>query len=353
MSSVRLRRSVVLATRHRAGLPEVAKAAERAGFNRIWCTESVGSDAIVRAQHLLAETTTIEVGTGIAYAFSRSPLSVAIASADLEGIFEGRFVLGLGAGTRGVRRRYGVMDFDHPAPRMAEYAAVVQAALGAERDLHFKGRFYAMDAPGLGLAQSSGSPRLYGAAVQPIMTRAVAAAFDGVALHSLAVQGPAWARQTLPALHLGAKAKGHWPNVAAWVITAVADEEAAARSLAGRQLAFYFSTPTYGTMAAGTPWEDEVTALATAASNGADGDTLTGLVSDDMVQALAVAGSPETVRQRLEAIEEHLGGEGVDELVLQVVQSPSAARTLDDALAVVEACGPGDRSGKEPGGGRA
>lgn len=335
-----VRRSVVLATSHLAVLAPVAQAVESAGFDRIWCTESLGSDALVRAQHLIHATTRLPVATGITYAFTRSPVATAVAAADLTALSRGRFALGLGAGTRGVRRRYGVAGFDHPAPRMAEYAHVVRAALAAVDGMRYQGDFYRVEAPGLALAGPAAGCQVYGAAVQPVMVRAMAASCDGVALHSLAVQGPVWARHTLPSLQAGAARSGRWPRVAAWTIVSVHEDERQARDQARRQLAFYFSTPTYGAMAVGTAWEQDVAALARAARAGGDLAGLTQMVTDVMIDRLTVSGSPAEVRHRLDEFESRLGGEGVDEVVLQIVQAPSADQTLEAALALVDTCRP-------------
>lgn len=344
--SSQLRRSIVLATSHRSCLVDIAQNAEAAGFYRVWCTESLGSDALVRAQLLLASTTKIKVATGIAYAFTRSPVALAVASADCAALYGGRFTLGIGAGTKGVRRRYGIIDFDHPAPRMAEYVEVLRAALDADRGLRYEGRYYTIEAPGLDLATDRGARvELYGAAVQPTMVRYMASACDGVALHGLAVQGPVWEQRTVPALERGAAGRER-PRLAAWVVTAVHDHCSVAIAMAKRQLAFYLSTPTYSAMATGTAWAGDVDTLARAARSGASMEELSSLVTPRMVDELTIAGTPTQVREKIEAMEVRLAAGGVDELVFQVVNVPSARETLDNALAVIDACKP-DRSGED------
>ncbi|MGH9281602.1 MAG: LLM class flavin-dependent oxidoreductase, partial [Acidimicrobiales bacterium] len=137
--STGLRRSLVFATDALEPLVELARAAEEAGFARVWTTEYPGRDAVARALAIALGTQRIGVGTGIAYAFTRAPLAMAGLAADVQRLAGGRFALGLGAGTRGVRRWYGA-GFDPPAPRLAAYVEQLEAAWSRWPDLAGAGR---------------------------------------------------------------------------------------------------------------------------------------------------------------------------------------------------------------------
>jgi alkanesulfonate monooxygenase SsuD/methylene tetrahydromethanopterin reductase-like flavin-dependent oxidoreductase (luciferase family) len=287
-----LHRSIVLATNHLQPLVQIAQAAEASGFYRVWTTEGSGGDAIARAQHIAANTKSILVATGIAYAFTRAPLAISVLAADVQETAGGRFALGLGSGTRGVReRRYGSI-FDHPAPRLAEYVELVRTVLRSHGGLSFHGQFYNVDFPQFELPHDRkqlDKIELYGAALAPIMTRYMAGSCDGVALHSLAVFEPYFEEVTLPAIKRGAESAGRPPRVAAW----------------------------------NREW-DEVARV----------------IPDDMVDELTVAGTAKQVGEKLEKLERRLGPLGVDELVLQVVGGETAQETLSNCLAVVAAGGP-------------
>ena len=56
---------------------ELAVAAEQAGLYRLWTTESLGSDGLLRAMAIGLATSRIQIGTGIAYTFPRLPLHAA------------------------------------------------------------------------------------------------------------------------------------------------------------------------------------------------------------------------------------------------------------------------------------
>ncbi len=335
-------RSIVLATSHLGPLVKVAQAAESAGFYRVWTTEGTGGDAIARAQHIAANTRSIRVATGIAYAFTRPPLAISVLAADVQEVSGGRFSLGVGSGTRGVReRRYGVV-FDHPAPRLAEYVNLVRTVLHARSGLSFQGRYYDVDFPQFGLPHDRvlrEKIELYGAALAPTMTRYMAASCDGVALHSLAVFEPYFEEVTAPAIRQGAESSGRRPRVAAWKITAAASDEDRARALARRQLAFYFSTPSYGSVIAGHRWEPVGAAIREESKRRLyrEWDEVAKVIPDDMVDGLTVAGTPEQVRDKLDKLEKRLAPQGVDEVVLQIVGGETPDETLENCLSVVDA----------------
>ena len=111
----------------------IAAAAEEIGLDAIWLAETE-HEPFVLATLALAATGRIEVGTGIAVAFARSPVVLAQAAFDLAALSAGRFQLGLGTQVRAhVERRFG-MTWTAPAPRLAEWVAAIRAAWATWQD---------------------------------------------------------------------------------------------------------------------------------------------------------------------------------------------------------------------------
>lgn len=339
-----LLRSLVFATDVLEPLTNVAKEAEHAGFHRVWTTEYPGRDAIARAAHLAQSTRTVGVGSGIAYGFTRPPLAMAALVADTAASSGGRFVLGLGAGTRGMRERwYGVTDFDRPAPRLAEYVDLMRAAWSATDGLSFSGRFYSADIPQY---QSTHDPeilaglRVFGSGLNATMLRYAALSCDGVALHPLAGASHYLRNVVVPATTATEHAR--MSELACWAIVSIHDDEETARTRARMCLAFYFSTPSYRTVADGAPWEDAVTAIREEfRANGPQWNKLARLVPDEMVDDLTISGTPETARQKLAAAEEHFLANGATEIVFQTVGvGLTASEVLDNCSRIVAELGP-------------
>ncbi|MGI8447615.1 MAG: LLM class flavin-dependent oxidoreductase [Streptosporangiaceae bacterium] len=304
---------------------KLAIAAEEAGLYRLWTTESQGCDGLLRAMAIGLSTSRILVGTGIAYTFPRVPLHAAGAAADLAGTLGGRFTLGLGAGTKGIRRRYGIVE-DHPAPRFAEYVQLLRGALASERGYEYAGRFYSAKAPSLSFNTDLATRRginIYGSGVNRIILEATAQHCDGVAIHPLAGIRPYFDEVTAPALARGSARAGWRPGklaTALWYICSVHDDPVLARERAATILAFYFSTPSYAAPLQGTRWEQIGEklreAFRTAGYPTPWGD-LVRLIPEEMVEDICLVGTAEDVRRKVDVLAKDLEPMGIDELVLE------------------------------------
>lgn len=291
-----LHRSVVFANDLLEPLAGLAGAAEDAGFHRVWTTEYVGRDAVARALAIGLATKRIAVGTGIAYAFTRAPLAMAALAADAQRLLDGRFTLGLGTGTRGVRRWYGV-EIDAAATWFAGYVRDVRAGWD--------------DAP---------AAPIYGAGLNPAMIRAVARSSDGLVLHPVAIARQHLHERVVPAVRAGRQRRTGDFHIAAWCVTSIDADEELARSNARRQLAFYFSTPSYRSAVEGSPLEPVADAVRAAfADAGPDWRALERLIPDAMVDELTLTGTPAHVAAQATRLERELAATGVGELVFQTV----------------------------------
>jgi alkanesulfonate monooxygenase SsuD/methylene tetrahydromethanopterin reductase-like flavin-dependent oxidoreductase (luciferase family) len=327
-----LRRSLVFATDILAPLTPLARAAQAASFDRVWTTEYVGRDAVVRALATGLATESIGVGTGIAYAFARPPLAMAAQALDVQRLIGSRFALGLGTGTRGVRRWYQ-SEFDPAATRFAAYVADLRAAWRRMRE---------DDWPR--------PPEVYGAGLNPAMLRAVGASSDGVVLHPLAIARIHLHERVLPSLaegraRVGAGTETLAPlKIAAWCIASIDADEEVARSNARRQLAFYLSTPSYKPVLEGGPWlhvADEVQSAFAAAKPTVSWSELAPLIPDALVDELALTGTESSVADKAARLEAELAELGVHEMVFQTVGIElSDEDTVRNCQAIIDSLGP-------------
>lgn len=320
-----IRRSVVFATDALEPILELAQHAERQGFDRVWTTEYVGRDAVARALAIAMVTSRIEVGTGVAYAFARLPLAMAALASDVQRLSKGRFGLGISPGTRGVRRWFGA-EFDPPAPRLVEYVAELR-------------RVWADDPP-----YDVAPPAVFAPAFNPIMTRHAAGICDGLLLHPLAAGQTHLTERVLPAVHRGGEARPDQPDLVAWQVTSIHADEQVARDRARAQLAFYFSTPSYSTVVAGTPWE-EVPGMVREAFGSSPGDVswqrIGALLPEDMVDEFALVGVPSSMRDRLDQLETRLASQGITEIGFQTVGAGlSDAEVADNCRLIIDELGP-------------
>ena len=108
------------------GIAEAARLAEVSGYDGVWTAET-SHDPFLPIAVGAGATTTLEFGTGIAVAFARNPMNLAVLANDLQLLTKGRFMLGLGSQIKPhITKRFS-MPWSHPAPRMRELIAAIRA----------------------------------------------------------------------------------------------------------------------------------------------------------------------------------------------------------------------------------
>lgn len=339
-----MRRSIVFATPELMSLVPVAVAAEDRGFHRVWTTENPGRDAMIRALVFGQHTSRIGVATGITYAFTRAPLAMAAAAADINDALGGRFALGLGAGTQGMRVRwYDVPDFDRPATRLSEYADLLRTAWTSSGALSFKGEFYNASYPEADGARMS--VPLWGSGINPAMLRAAARSFDGVALHPIG-SNLAYLREVVaPALAEGSVHRSDPVELALWRIVSIHEDGDVARARARKSLAFYFSTPSYGTVADVAGWGAVAERVRDAyKDSGPSWSEHAQLVPEEMVDDFCLAGTPDEVRSAWAAQQADMAETGATEVVFQTVTGTlGTSESFENLMAITSALSPDAR----------
>lgn len=225
----------------------LAQAVEAAGLDGLLVTEAGRTAYLSCAAAALAAD--IDILTGIAVAFPRTPMVTAQVAWELAEASAGRFRLGLGTQVRAhIERRYSA-DFDPPGPRLREYVDAVRACFRAfrgEEKLSFEGRWWSMSLlpaqwnPG---AIDVADPPIDVAAVNPWMLRMAGEVADGIHVHPLNT-APYLRETVLP----NATTAGRRPALIVPAFTAFGDSDAERhrwREMARIQVAFYGSTPNY------------------------------------------------------------------------------------------------------------
>jgi probable F420-dependent oxidoreductase len=233
---------------------DLARRAQAAGFSGLLFTES-GRTAYMNAAVASQAAPGLELSTGVAVAFPRSPFVTAATAWELQEATGGKFRLGLGTQVRThVVRRYGT-EFDRPGPRLRDYVRAVKACFRAFRagTLDHHGEFYDLDfitpqwSPG---PIDAPDPKVDVAAVNPWMLRMAGEVADGVHVHPLGEPGYI-ARHVVPNVAEGAAKSGRAPDQVAVIVpvmTIVGDsdeERHNERELVRASMSFYGSTPNY------------------------------------------------------------------------------------------------------------
>jgi alkanesulfonate monooxygenase SsuD/methylene tetrahydromethanopterin reductase-like flavin-dependent oxidoreductase (luciferase family) len=326
-----MKRSISLQMADFEPLLPAAKAIEAAGLGA-WTTELPARNAILRAAHVAAQTTTMPVGTAIAYSFTRHPVATATEAVEMDAISGGRFRLGLGSGHAAHWSWYGV-DWSHPASRLEEYVEVIRAAFAASGRLVHHGRFYDIDVPGLSYPARSGVD-LLGSGLNAAMLRAISRSCDGVLLHPIALFDPFLDEVALPAIESGIPAGRRFSKIAS-VITVVDTDRDVARQRARRTLGFYLSQTAFGPASSGSKWEEFVTEFRTRVSgDGFKGVAeAAGTIPDDLLDSCVVAGTPDEAADRIAAFTGRLADRGFEEIIYAPVYDGLSS---EESVAMVE-----------------
>jgi probable F420-dependent oxidoreductase len=285
-------------------LGEQVSSAERLGFDGVWSTE-VSRDPFLPLVIAAQRSQRLQIGTAVAVAFARSPMTMAVVANDLNTFSGGRFVLGLGSQIQAhIERRFS-MPWSAPADRMREYILALQAIWHSwqtgER-LDFQGAHYRHTLMTPMFTPESleyGIPRVMVAAVGPKMTTVAAEVADGLLVHGFTTER--YLREvTLPLVDKGLAASGRsragfvtsYPGL---VVTASSERDYLdALDRVRHQIAFYGATPAYRGVLDLHGWGDLHTELHRLSKAG-DWSTMTGLIDDEVLGTFAVTGEPKDV----------------------------------------------------------
>ena len=287
---------------------EVARAHEAAGYDGCW-TGEINNDPFFPLLLAAEHTSTLEVGTSIAVAFARNPMTVAQTAWDLQAYSRGRFLLGLGTQIQPhIEKRFG-MPWSHPVRRMAEFVAALREIWRCWRTgdrLRFAGEFYThtLMTPMFTPAPSGQpDPAIFIAAVGEAMTQVCGEVADGLLAHAFTTRRYL-DEVTIPALQRGlAKSGRRREDVAVFcpvfVVTGLDEAEMAAAAAGTRkQIAFYASTPAYRKVLEVHGWGDLQTELHRLSLEG-QWDAMASLIDDDILETFAVVAPIDTLAAAL------------------------------------------------------
>ena len=296
-------------------IPAAAQEAEAMGFAGLWTAETQHDPFLPLA---IAATTTarIQLGTAIAVAFPRAPMTVAETAWDLAANSSGRFILGLGTQVKGHNERRFSVPWTAPGPRLRDYIRCLRAIFtywqnGSRGRPSFTSEHYQftlsspffapppLPAPYVDRHGDMRGVPIYIAAVNDHLCRLAGELCDGIHVHPFH-SARYLTEVVLPNLEKGAVKTGRTladieRATTAFVIMGDSEEERArARKGIRQQISFYASTRTYYEVLAVHGWGD-LSAQLNEMSNTGQWAEMANLITDEMLDAYAVEGTPEEI----------------------------------------------------------
>jgi probable F420-dependent oxidoreductase len=282
-----------------AELVDLAVAAEGLGYTSAWLAEVAGAEAFSLAAAIAARTESLDVGVAVVPAATRSPSLMAMGSATVSGVLEGRaFGLGIGASSEAIVRRWHDREFAPPLQRVREAVEATRTLLSGEHS--YSGETVSVDRFRLGMSPR-GPIGIYVGALGPRMLRLAGAIGDGVCLNLMTVEAVALQRAELArgAADAGRSLDAGF-EVMARFHTVVTDDLDHGRGVIRAGFGPYFAQPVYNRFLAWMGFTEEAEAIA-AAFAGGDRAGVAEAFHDDLVDRVALVGPPERIRSRLDA----------------------------------------------------
>jgi probable F420-dependent oxidoreductase len=103
-----------------AGIKRLLRTVEQLGYSTFWYPEALGYESFSIASFMLANTTRLLIGSSIANIYARDPFTARRGLRTLSGLYDDRFILGLGVSHAPMVERRGHV-YDKPVPTMRRY----------------------------------------------------------------------------------------------------------------------------------------------------------------------------------------------------------------------------------------
>lgn len=301
-----------------ADIVDVAQLAEDRGYDSVWVAELQGPNGFMVLGQIAAATSNVGLGTGIVNVYSRTPALIAMSVATLDEISDGRTILGLAASSKQTIEEWHGMGFDRPLRRVRETIEIVDRAM-ENRRVDYEGDVYTVDNYPRSFRTVRDEVPIFNAALGETNRRLTGEFADGW----LPVHVP---RGTFEAyvteVENAATDAGRDPDdvtIAPYIVACVHEDRELARDRVRGLLSFYAGAIAYYRQVfCRYGFEREVGAIHEAWAAG-DREQAAARVTDEMLDELAIGGTPDEGRERLREYRD-LGAD------VPIIYPPNASR---------------------------
>ena len=317
-----------------AEIVDLVVLAEQLGYDSAWLAEGHGGDQFALLAACAVRTSRIRLGTSISSVFVRTAPTIAMAASTVADLSGGRFILGLGSSHKAqVEPEHGVV-YTKPLTRTRETVAIVRELVRNGR-VQFDGQTIRIESFDLWYAPRQRDIPVYLSAVFAKGIALTGEVADGIILTRSTLRTAPQVRAQLDAAARGAGRDPGKIALTTLLPTSVGETRDAALAALRPGLAFYLGFfPRYNRMMAEHGFPDEAAAIAEAWKKG-DRQGAERIVSDAMIDATSIAGTPEQCRAKIEAYRQS----GFDlPIISPFARGPGAASRFEMAI---RACAPG------------
>lgn len=276
---------------------ERVKWAEAQGYTDAWFADGGSPDSLTTAAALSGHTQSIRIGVAVTPVYTRTPAVLAATANALGQVLPGRFVMGLGASSQTMMNNWHGIPLEKPVTRVKHTALMVRSMLAGEKSNFDLDGLYSK---GYRQEPIDQAPPLYLAALRPKMIEMAAEIGDGV-IFNLWPQGAL--AKMVEHVKIGAERTGkNWQSVEIVnrAMVLVTNDKVGARNLFRAAFAPYYATPVYNKFLAWAGYTEAADNI-TKGWAAKDRNKTAAAMSDHLIDEIAVIGSADECRERLQA----------------------------------------------------
>lgn len=270
---------------------ECSKTLSDHNLDSIWIPETWGMDCCSIMSNISQITKKPKIGSSIMNIYSRSPTLIAMSIATLDILSHGRMILGLGTSSKAIVEEWHGVKFDHPVRRMREYVEIIQLVFSGKK-CNYDGDYFHLRNFGLLITPYRKQIPIYLAAINQKMVELTWEIADGTIFYLRPLDE---LRTTVQKMQNRRKI-----DVACQLITAVSENADEAITRTKKTIAFYISVGNiYREFLSKNGFKKETEDIFNEYKQSGLRDNYT-LVSDKMVNSLAICGTPDDARKQLQ-----------------------------------------------------
>ncbi len=302
---------------------ECSKVLSRYNPDSIWVPETWGMECCSVMSALSQITKKPKIGSSIMNIYSRTPALISMAASTLDIISNGRFILGLGTSSQSIVDEWHGLEFNRPLARMKEYVEIIRLAISGNK-VNYTGKFFKLRNFTLLIKPTRDHIPIYLAAINQNMVELTWNIADGVIFY---LRPLAELQYTISKMQQRKKI-----DVACQLITCVSEDKDEAIERAKKTIAFYVSVgKIYRVFLAHNGFEKEACAIFNEYQKSGLKNNYTE-VSDDMVEALSVCGTPLEVSKKIK----RFVNAGVDLPILQFNPTGDVTKSFKLLISALE-----------------
>ncbi|MFB5616049.1 MAG: LLM class flavin-dependent oxidoreductase [Nitrosopumilus sp.] len=270
----------------------------------VWVPETWGMENFSMLGAVSSKTTNQKIGSSIINIFSRSPSTIAMGAATIDTLSNGRVILGLGTSSIPIVESFHGYKFEKPLQRMKEYVEVIHLVMSGKH-VNYDGEIFKLNNFTLLIKPQRTKIPIYLAAINEKMVNLAWDIGDGVIFYLRPLNEM---KQTISKMQAKKKI-----DVTCQLITCVSEKSEEAIDRAKKTIAFYISVgDIYRKFLAKNGFEKETSNIFEEFEKSGFKSNHE-LVTDSMLQSLAISGSPDECKKQLTSFIDI----GIDQPILQ------------------------------------